>query len=80
MTIVSASEAVDMEVALCCVMTERKCGVDEEMEVGGRTGGGQNQSAPLWELAANIRTPAATALPLESILESTRLNIHLVIV
>jgi len=46
--IVSASEAVDMEVALCCVMTERKCGVDEEMEVGGRTGGGgQNQPAPL---------------------------------
>ena len=55
-----------MEGALCCVMTKRKCGVDEEMEVGGRTGGGgQNQPAPLWELAANSRTPAATALRLE---------------
>jgi hypothetical protein len=43
-------------------MTERKCGVDEEVEVGGRTGGGQNQPAPLWELAANSRIPAATAL------------------
>lgn len=41
------------------MMTERKSGVDEEMEWVYGQGGGQNQPDPLWELAANSRTPAA---------------------